>query len=291
MVCIRRGGLLGLGLAACSSPNPAFDPVRMLDTDTIGTTDGASTAMSVPLDDDDDGAGSDAAEDTGSGSSVICPDQPLPAQKVEFSVLLDGTRVHRCGQASSTSGCTLRRNTKLGLWEVSGCGLHDAWVDGDVYTLDFQPAGPDVNLMERSVEIAFEFGEMDGGCKLRWVEIVAADGDPTFPRLLYQAATTIEANPMVEVTADVGQHLDLLCVCGSFDAACCAAGVGLHELILSHSVIFAAVVLSQIDPTYYVAIPNTEIGYEAIVVRAWEPPACDAPPENEWVVRQTLGPG
>lgn len=279
---LGRIGCMASLLGACSVPNPAFDPPRKTDTDPLPPPDDdggaettgvmpAGTADTTPLDD--------------TGSTPLC--NGMPEDEVGFRIFRDGNPVQRCGTVTERH-CTLIRNESQSRWELTG---PECCLDGDLcasearYVLEFAPAGPDVNLGSLEVGIRFQFSPADMGCDLEWLQIDEPAAPVGTPELVYMAAGNLEANAFVSVPAEPGEALPgEICECAEPDASCCPDGLGGHWLHLAHD--SGTVDLAPDDPTRTFPVGGTDFGIELNLVRAWQPPVCDATAQYQWMVRR-----
>lgn len=276
------GGLAMLTLA-CSVPNPAFDPPRNSDTEPLPTDDsGDGTTVVMPSDDGDESTSSD---ETGTNPE-LCLNEPQ--EHVGLRVFLEGNEVSRCGAITSRQ-CVLIRNDTMAQWELTECCLADDGCPGTPrYLLEFSPTGPALGMEEHELEVNIDlsYAPIDQGCKLEWVEINETNPPtPEVPPLIFMAASSPTANDVVSVQASPGGPLPgEVCECAEVDAACCPEDLGRHSLELHHEIATAS--LDPIAPTQTFPIDNSELALEMNLVRAWQPPKCDAAPEYEWIARR-----
>jgi hypothetical protein len=88
------------------------------------------------------------------------------------------------------------------------------------------------------------------------------------------------------ITAEITNMLETPCTCSIDDIECCPPDVGYHELTLSMGPV--NVPLSEPDPTFVLPVIEGQVWLEAWVLRAWQPPYCDTPPEDHWFVRRLV---
>lgn len=267
-------------VAACSAANPEFDPPRRTDTDSLPPDDDGGTTTGAPAETGED---TTPVDDTGS-VGPLCND--MPEEEVAFRMFqANGNPVQRCGTLTERD-CFLTRNEVEARWELSDCCIGDLCDSAPTYVLEFAPTGPDVSLGEMSVSIRFAFSPDDQGCKLEWLEIDERSSPPDGVHpLVYMAATNLGANEFVSVPAAPGEPLpDEVCECTEADADCCPEGLGRHQLEVSPQT--GPVTLDPTDPTQVLPIESTELATEVSLVRAWQPPVCDAPPQYQWIARR-----
>lgn len=283
---LGRIGCIASLLGACSVPNPAFDPPRKTDTDPLPPADDdGETTWAMPA----DAGGTTSVDDTGS-PGLLCNGEP--EESVGLRIFREANPVPRCGMVTEAR-CILTRNVEESRWEVNG---PECCLDGKVcasestYVVEFAPTGPDVQLDPMEVGIRFQFSPADTGCELDWVQIDEMGAAPGAAALVYMAAGSLEANAFVSIPAEPGEALpDEVCECAEADASCCPDGLGRHFLHLSHDT--GTVDLAPHDPTLTLPVDGTDFGTELNLVRAWQPPVCDAPAQYQWMVRRKLPPG
>jgi hypothetical protein len=278
----RWGWFASLALA-CSVPNPAFDPPREKDTEPVTPgDDGDGTTIVPSTEDGDETAVSE--EETGAAPG-LCNNEP--GEQVGLRIFDGaGNPVQRCGLVTERQ-CVLVRNEAEARWELADCCLTDDFCAVDTtYVVEFGPTGPAVVADPQLVALRFAFRPDDMGCSLEWVQIDEVEASlPEIPPLVYMAATSLAANQFVSVSAEPGDVLpDEVCECADVDADCCPEDLGRHSVHLTAGP--STITLDPTSPSHVEPTAQPEVAIELILVRAWQPPACEAEPEYEWIARR-----
>jgi hypothetical protein len=269
-------------VAGCASDNPFFDPSRQ--SDTTGEDTSTSGGDDIGPDEADSGAdsGSGSEEDTGTITPAICNS---PELELEVSMMADDVYVLSCGQTSSAR-CTMYRDAARpeGRWQLIGCDNPLGETDATEYVVGFSPTGPSLDFSDqRLVEVAWRHGPKDGGCPLEWIQIRELEVKTGAPfDLIYVAAAALTDDSALVVHA---QPTELVaeCTCASNELDCCPPDAGLHGLQLSVDGV-PGITLESGDTPAIVDAGGHQ--FEAILVRAWQPPVCATEPEYQWITRR-----
>jgi len=271
-------------VAACASENPEFDPLRRGDP-----TDGESTSSG--LDDagpaDDGGSVADAgpidSEDTGPPITPAICDEP----ELDLAVYMSDGRfdIVSCGHTAQAH-CVMFRDPARpdAHWQLVDCDgpLGDDTESVD-YEVKFAPTGPALDFSgERVVEVLWRHGPEDAGCSFEWIQIRELEaGEPPLD-IVYTASAVLTEDSALLIQGDPSP-LVAACSCASNELDCCPPDAGLHGVQLTAP---GQPVLTLQSGDAPAIIDSEGVQFEVILVRAWQPPVCEAPPEYEWIARR-----
>jgi hypothetical protein len=274
-------------LAGCASANPAFDPLRQSETTGDESSSGGGDDVADDVADEDDRGeetGSESGDETGTVSPPICDS---PELELEVRVLGDDADAFSCGHTSAAH-CTMFRDPAQpeGRWQLAQCNspLGDD-TEATAYDVLFGPTGPSLDFSaERAVEFAWRHTPKDAGCELEWVQVreLEVKGGAPFD-VIYAAAARLSDDSNLLIQAEPTDDVVAACTCASDEFDCCPPDAGLQGLRLSADGVPGITLESGDAPAI---VDAGGLQFEAILVRAWQPPVCEAEPEYQWIARR-----